>query len=145
MSGKRHSQNEKAGIVGLIGGILMMVGGVTGAATWSSIGEQAIEITHIEALGQIFQVLVLLGSLGGLLVILGSLFIGWNVLNIKTTTRVKAGKFMIAIGAGFGIIGLLIFLLLTMMGNDPFGNFLGAIGIGFIGLVCSIYARQKSG
>jgi hypothetical protein len=145
MSRRRHSQNEKAGIVGLIGGILMMVGGVTGAATWSSIGEQIIEITGIGALGQIFQILVLLGSLGGLLVILGSLFIGWDVLNIKTSTRVKSGKLMITIGAGFGIIGLLIFLILTMMGDDPLGNFMGAIGIGFVGLVCSIYARQKSG
>lgn len=145
MNRKRHSQNEKAGIVGLIGGVLMMVAGVTGAATWKNIGEQVIEITGIEAFGQIFQILVLLGSLGGLLVILGSVFIGWNILNIKTASRVKGGKFMITIGAGFGIIGLLIFLFLTMMGDDPLGNFLGAIGIGFIGLVCSIYARQKSG
>jgi hypothetical protein len=144
-TGRRRSQNEKAGIVGLIGGILMMIGGVTGAATWNSIGEQAVAITGIQILGCVFKVLVLLGSLGGLLVILGSLFIGWSTRNIKTTTRVKSGKLMIALGAGFGFIGLLIFLLLTMFGDDPMGNFIGAIGIGFVGLICSIYARQKSG
>ena len=145
MSEKRHSQNEKAGIVGLIGGVLMMVAGVTGAATWKNIGEQVVTITGIDALGSVFQILVALGSLGGLLVILGSLFIGWNVLNIKTTSRVKGGKIMITIGAGFGLLGLLIFLLITMLGEDPFGNFIGAIGIGFAGLICSIYARQKCG
>jgi len=133
----KHSQNGKAGIVGLIGGVLMIVGGVTGAATWRNIGEQTIEITGIQALGQIFQILVLLGSLGGVFVIFGSLYI--------SLSRVKVGKVMIAIGAGFGIIGLLIFVLLTLLGDDPLGNFLGAIGLGFVGLVCSIYARQKSG
>ncbi|MDO9537740.1 MAG: hypothetical protein Q7J68_05440 [Thermoplasmata archaeon] len=144
MSGKRANQNEKAGIVGLIGGILMLIAGVTGAATWGNIGEQAVNITGIDALGQIFQVLVLIGSLGGFLVIMGSVFIGWNLGKIKTTTRVKSGKLMITIGAGFGMIGLLILLLITMLGEDPFLNFLGAIGIGFIGLIMSIYARQKS-
>jgi hypothetical protein len=143
-SRRRHSQNEKCGMVGMVGGILMMIAGVTGAATWGNIGEQAMDITGIKALGTVFQVLVALGSLGGLLVILGSIFIGWRIINIKTKNRVKSGKLMITIGAGFGLFGLLIFLLLTMLGDDPMGNFLGAIGIGFVGLVCSIYARQKS-
>ncbi len=143
-AGRRRSQNEKAGLVGIIGGILMMIAGVTGAATWASIGDQAIDITGVRALGMVFQVLVALGSLGGLLVILGSLFIGWQSIKIKTKNRVKVGKFMITIGAGFGLIGLLIFLALTMLGDDPFRNFLGAMSIGFVGLICSIYARQKA-
>jgi len=143
-TGRRRSQNEKAGLVGIIGGILMMIAGVTGAATWASIGDQAIDITGVRALGMVFQVLVALGSLGGLLVILGSLFIGWQTIKIKTKNRVKVGKSMITIGAGFGLIGLLIFLVLTALGDDPLGNFLGAIGIGFVGLICSIYARQKA-
>jgi hypothetical protein len=141
---RRRSQNEKAGLVGIIGGILMAIAGVTGAATWKNIGDQAFAITNIDALRTVFQVFVALGSLGGLLVILGSLFIGWQIIKIKTKNRVKVGKFMITVGAGFGLIGLLIFLVLTMLGDDPFGNFLGALGIGFVGLLCSIYARQKA-
>ncbi len=141
---RRRSQNEKAGIVGIIGGILMLIAGVTGAATWASIGEQAESITGIAALGTVFQVLVALGSLGGLLVILGCLFIGWQIIRIRTKNRVKAGKVLISIGAGFGLLGLIIFIVLTALGDDPFGNFLGAIGIGFVGLLCSIYARQKA-
>lgn len=141
---RRRSQNEKAGIVGIIGGILMLIAGVTGAATWASIGEQAESITGITALGTVFQVLVALGSLGGLLVILGCLFIGWQIIKIRTKNRVKLGKILISIGAGFGLLGLIIFIVLTALGEDPFGNFLGAIGIGFVGLLCSIYARQKA-
>ncbi len=141
---RRRSQNEKCGIIGLIGGILMIIAGVTGAVTWRNIGELAVQITGSDALGPVFQVLVALGSLGGILVIIGAIFIGWPIIRIRTKNRLKVGKLMITIGAGFGLLGLLIFLLLTMLGDDPFGNFLGAMSIGFIGLVCSIYARQKS-
>jgi hypothetical protein len=141
---RRRSQNEKCGIIGLVGGILMIIAGVTGAATWRNIGEMAAQITGTDALGSVFQVLVALGGLGGLLVILGSTFIGWPIIKIKTKDRLKFGKLMITIGAGFGLLGLLIFLLLTMLGDDPLIHFIGAIGMGFVGLLCSIYARQKS-
>jgi hypothetical protein len=141
---RRRSQNEKCGIIGMVGGIFMIIAGVTGAATWRNIGELAAQITGTAALGSVFQVLVALGGLGGILVIFGAIFIGWPIIRIKTRDRLKFGKLMITIGAGFGLLGLLIFLLLTMLGDDPFGNFLAAMGIGFIGLVCSIYARQKS-
>ena len=143
-SRRRASENEKAGIIGLVGGILMIVAGVTGAFTWAKIGDLAFEITGMEIVGTFFQVLVLLGSLGGLLVILGSLVLGWKLFKIKTANRVKAGKLLITIGAGFGLFGLIIFIVLTALGEDAFGNFLGAIGIGFIGLILSIVARQKA-
>lgn len=133
----RRSQNEKCGIVGIIGGILMAIGGVTGAATWQKIGDLAIEITGMDFLGPLFQVLVALGALGGLLVILGAAIIGW-------TRHVKGGKLLIAVGAGFGLLGLLVFVLFTLLGDDPFSSFLGALSIGFVGLICSIYARQKA-
>ncbi|MBA3045333.1 MAG: hypothetical protein KKH41_08430 [Candidatus Thermoplasmatota archaeon] len=141
---RRRSQNETCGIIGMVGGIFMIIAGVTGAVTWRRIGELAVDITGVEALGPAFQILVALGGLGGILVILGSIFIGWPIIRIRTKNRLNIGKLMITIGAGFGLLGLLIFLLLTMLGGDPFGNFMGALGMGFVGLICSIYAVQKS-
>ncbi len=138
------TNNEKAAWIGIVGGILMIIAGVTGAATWNAIGEQAIEITGNQDLGSIFQILVAVGSLGGFLVILGCFFIGWKVGKMKRKHRVKVGKVFVSLGAGFGLIGLLIFVILALLGDDPFGNFLGAIGIGFIGLLFTVWARQRA-
>ncbi len=130
------SNNKKAGSMAIIGGVLMLLAGVTGAAAWKALGDTAIEITGMGALGTIFQMLVLIGSLGGLVVILGGLMVSLESVSI--------GKIMITIGAGFGIIGLIIFLVVTFMGDQPAGNFLAGIGLGFIGLVLTIIARQKA-
>jgi len=144
MSRRRKSgltTSEKAAWLGIAGGILMIIAGVTGAATWNNIGEIAIQITGLDGLAPVFQVLVLLGSLGGLIVILGALFIGWKIVKWPKKRRLQIGNIMITIGAGFGLIGLMILLAIILLGDDPFGNFLGAIGIGFIGLILSIKAR----
>ena len=127
------STSEKAGWLGIAGGVMMIIAGVTGAATWENIGNIAIQITGLDGLGPVFQGLVLLGSLGGFLVILGSMFIGWKIIKWPRNRRHKIGKVMISIGAGFGLIGLMIMLAIILFGDDPLGNIIGAIGIGFIG------------
>ncbi len=127
--------NRRAGIIALIGGVLMLIAGVTGASTWAKIGDIAIDITGLESLGIVFQILVLIGSLGGIIVILGGLVL---------QKAVTPAKIMITLGAGFGIIGLIIFVVVTMIGDNPALNFISAIGLGFIGLILSIVARQKA-
>ncbi len=131
--------NEEAGIYAIVGGVLMLIAGVTGAATWARIGDLAVEITGQESLEMVFQVLVLIGSLGGLVVILGGVLI-----HGKLVESVSGGKMLITIGAGFGLIGLLIFLVVTMMGESPAITIIAAMGLGFVGLVLSIAARQKA-
>ncbi len=130
------SNNENAGLIAIIGGVLMLLAGITGAAAWKALGELAIDVTGMESLGIVFQVLVLIGALGGLVVILGGLMV--------RRESVSVGKILITIGAGLGIIGLIIFLIVTFMGDDPAGNFIAGIGLGFIGLVLTIVARQKA-
>ncbi|MFP4051509.1 MAG: hypothetical protein ACLFVB_07205 [Thermoplasmata archaeon] len=127
--------NRKAGMIAVVGGVLMLIAGVTGASTWREIGDIAIDITGVQSLGIVFQVLVLIGSLGGLVVIVGGLILQKSV---------TSGKILITIGAGFGIIGLIIFLVVTFMGDNPAANFISAIGLGFIGLILTIVARQKA-
>ncbi len=130
------SNNENAGLIAIIGGVLMLLAGVTGAAAWKALGDLAIEATGTESLGIVFQVLVLIGALGGLVVIIGGIMV--------RRESVPVGKILITIGAGLGIIGLIIFLIVTFMGDSPAGNFLAGIGLGFIGLVLTIIARQKA-
>ena len=141
---KGITNNEKAAWLGIVGGILMIIAGVTGAATWNSIGDQAVSITGNQDLATAFQALVLLGSLGGFLVIIGCLFIGWKIVKMDRKKRVKLGKFFVSIGAGFGLFGLLIIGILILLGDDPMGNFIGAMGIGFIGLMLTVMARQRT-
>jgi len=132
------SNNEKAGLIALVGGILMLLAGVTGAAAWVTIGEIVEEMMGNDSLTIVFQILAILGGLGGLLVILGGLLF-WK----KGSGSAKVGKLLITIGAGFGLIGLIIFIILALMGDDPGTALFGALTIGFIGLILSIIARMK--
>ena len=144
MAKRLMTRNEQAGLIAIIGGILMLVAGVTGAATWAALGDLIVEVTGSADLKMPFQVLALIGSLGGLLVILGGLMIHGKYIKMKKDKRVKLGKLFITIGAGMGVIGLLIFLALALFSADPAGNILGAVGMGFIGLILTIVARAKT-
>ena len=131
----KKNENEKAGLIGIVGGILLLIAGVTGAAAWQSISDTIVSLTGIEILGLVFGILVILGSLGGLLVIAGGFLIRGN-------KKVGPGKTMVTIGAGFGLIGLIIFIILTVRnGQMPF---LTGLSIGFIGLILTISARKKA-
>ncbi|MCK5024348.1 MAG: hypothetical protein KAR56_01890 [Thermoplasmata archaeon] len=142
--GKRLMSNaEQAAYIGLLAGIFMIIAGVTGAATWSSIGQIIVEFTGIDSLGLAFQILAALGSIGGLLVILGACWIGGRKFILFKKRNKKAGSILISIGTGFGLLGFIIFAVLILISHDPAASFMGAAGIGFIGLVLSIIARRK--
>ena len=137
------SKADQAAYIGLVAGIMMIIAGVTGAATWRTIGQIAEDFTGIEALGLVFQILAVLGSIGGLLVILGACWVGGRKFKLFTKRNKKAGAILITIGAGFGLLGLIIFAVIILISEDPAASFMGAAGIGFIGLVLSIITRQK--
>lgn len=127
---------------GIIGGFMMLAAGVTGAATWGNLGFVAVELTGIEALWIPFLILMILGSLGGLLVIFGA----WLIMTkgtMRRKNRVRLGKTLISIGAGFGLIGLVILIIVSLVGNNFAQLILGA-NLGFIGLVLTIIARKKA-
>jgi len=136
--GKQMTNREKAAIYAIIGGILMLIVGVTGAGAWQTIGELVESFIENDSLNIVFQVLVLIGGLGGLIVILGGLLIK------SKKDNVKFGKLLITLGAGFGLIGLIILVVLTVLGDNPGSELYGVLGIGFIGLIFSIAARQKA-
>ena len=144
MAKKKLTNNEQAGLIAIIGGILMLLAGISGAATWKALGDMAFEVTGNDSLNIVFQVLALMGSLGGIIVLLGGLMIHGKYIKMKKVKRLKFGKTFITIGAGMGVVGLIIFLVLALLTDDPAGNVLGAIGLGFIGLVLTIISRKKA-
>ena len=144
MGKKKMTNNEQAGLMAIIGGILMLLAGMSGAATWKALGDMAFEITGNDSLNIVFQILALVGSLGGLVIMLGGLMIHGKYIKMKKDKRVKSGKLFITLGAGMGVIGLIIFLVLAIFSDDPGGNIFGAVGLGFIGIILTIAARKKT-
>lgn len=131
--------NQEAGLYAILGGVLMLIAGTTGASTWAQIGEIVIDITEMQFLGIVFQILVMIGSFGGLVVILGGLLIHGMLAE-----SVLGGKILITIGAGFSLISLIILVVVTLMGDNIISTFIAVLGVGFIGLILSIVGRQKA-
>ena len=128
MSGR----NRIAMIIAIAAGILLVVAGLSGAAKWETI--KTFVTTHIIdniAVQIVFAILIFIASLGGISVIIGGMLIGKN--------RVRTGKFTISLGAGMGLIGLIVSIVVAVMENSLIiGEF---TSVGGIGLILSIVAR----
>ena len=111
----------------------MIIGGISGLATWETIKD--FVTTHImdnSIMQIVFTILIFIASLGGIAVIAGGILIGKN--------NVRLGKFIIALGAGLGLIGLIFsFIVSYIEGNLTLGSF---SSVGVIGLILSIVARM---
>ena len=135
MTSGRMEKNRKAMKMGLVAGVLLLIAGITGAATMGSV-KDAVEknLTGSETVALVLVALIFLASLGGLIVIVGALMFGKD--------RVRLGKFLIMIGVGFGVVGLLITVFTWALGTPP------TLGVGFamtlLGLVLSIWARMEA-
>ena len=127
------SRNNQAMGIAIVAGILLIIGGISGLATWETIKD--FVTTHImdnSIMQIVFTILIFIASLGGIAVIAGGILIGKN--------KVGLGKFIIALGAGLGLIGLIFSFIVTFMeGNFTIGSF---TSIGTIGLILSIVARM---
>jgi len=127
------SKNSKAMVIAIIAGILLLVAGLSGMAAWTAIKDFVIEnVTDNEIVQYVFAILIFIASLGGIAVIIGGLLIGKG--------KVGTGKFLIMLGAGLGLIGLIFSIVVAYMEeNLTIGSFLS---IGAIGLILSIIARM---
>jgi hypothetical protein len=129
------SRNKAAMGVAIAAGLLLLIEGVSGFATWTTIKEFVTNnVIDNEIVLYIFVILILIASLGGIAVIIGGLLIGKN--------KVKTGKFIIALGAGLGLIGLIVSIIIGVSEGSFTLNSL--ITLGAIGLILSIVARMMA-
>jgi len=128
------SKNNVAVGLAIVAGILLLIAGVSGLATWETIKEFVTEHVVDNSIVQVvFAVLIFIASLGGISVIIGGLLI-WK-------DTIKTGKFLITLGAGLGLIGLIFSIIVGIIeGSFAIGSF---FSIGAIGLIISIIARLK--
>ena len=126
------SKNSKAVIVAVFAGILLLISGISGLATWETIKNFVTDNIIDNYIVQIiFVVLLFIASLGGISVIIGGLLIGKD--------KIVTGKIFISLGAGLGLIGLLVSIIIAFMENSfTLGSF---FSVGTIGLILSIVAR----
>ncbi|TFG13674.1 MAG: hypothetical protein EU531_09585 [Promethearchaeota archaeon] len=116
------------GSLGFIGTLLTFIGGLMGAET-------------AEFINLLLIVLGFIAGGGGLTVIIGALIAGFG--------PDRLGRFIIGLGIGVGLIGLIILIITNLMGglplNDLFAILLSTFnGIyGFIGVVLSIFSRMR--
>ncbi len=126
------SRNSKAMVIAILAGILLLIAGVNGVVAWETI--KSFVNTYImdnSIIQMIFVVLIFIASLGGIAVITGGLLIGKN--------KVGTGKFLIALGVGMGLIGLIFSSYISYKeGNITIGSF---CSVGAIGIILSIVAR----
>ena len=120
-------------VIAIIAGILLLIAGISGAATWEAIKNfVAQQFPGNEILELVFVILIFIASLGGIAVIIGGLLIGKN--------KIGTGRFFILLGAGMGIIGLIFSIIVAYSeGSLTIGSFLS---IGMIGIILSIAARM---
>jgi hypothetical protein len=122
-------------IIAFIAGICLLLSGTSGFATWKTVQQFVTTFLINNLFVQIiFLIIIFIASLGGVAVILGGMFIGKN--------NVITGKFLIMLGTGMGLIGLIIACMIAIIqSNQILGGF---FSIGTFGILLSIIARKKA-
>ncbi len=135
MSRRPLTGSEKAALLAGIAGLLMLGSGVTGASQWQRTFELIQALIGASPLLRFTQlVFVVIGSVGGIFVLLGGYAFRED--------RVRTGKILILFGTGFTVVSLVVFLVLAVQhGEWPFAG--GAV-LGFLGVVLSVVARFKA-
>jgi len=138
------TRNRIAGYMAIVGGILILIGGGTGMAGFlqelSDIIQEMLGSKN-QTIETIFWILIVIAALGGLAVIIGGLLFLKNYIIV--------GKILIALGAGFGIIGLILGLISAVYQGDELKYFAwlttSLMGIGFIlSLIARFVAKRPS-
>ncbi len=122
----------------VFGGILMIIGSVAGDVTVYRMIFDFIEEHVTQDYSMVFSIiLTILGVIaagGGFTVLVGT--------GVIASGHSLVGKIVIALGAGMGIIGLII-MLVTGAISGTLMDRLFSIGPGFVGVLLTIIARLK--
>ena len=129
----------------IIGGILMIISSVIGSVAFfetlfsyieADVGEDVAKIVSL-----VIQILAYIALGGGISVIIGSIIVAMD--------HYRLGKFIIGIGAGMGLISLLIFLITGIVEGSILEELDQIVletihgSYGFLGVILTIIARMK--
>ncbi len=138
-------ENKKWIVICIIGGILMFVSSVVGNISFYAfifgiaiavLGPQSAAIFSI-----VFLIFYFIALAGGIAVIVGAVIVALNQYFI--------GKFIISLGAGMGLVSLIILIIVNLIAGSLIASLFGIlIGIlngtyGFLGVILTIVARFK--
>ena len=138
-------ENKKWILLCIIGGILMIISSVVGSIAFFETMFSAIEADVGEDVAKIVSLVIqILGYVamgGGISVIIGALIVAMD--------HYRLGKFLISLGAGMGLISLIIFFISGIFEGSIVEDVEGIVsGIthgsyGFLGILLTIMARIK--
>lgn len=138
-------ENKKWILLCIIGGILMIISSVVGSIAFFETMFSAIEADVGEDVAKIVSLVIqILGYVamgGGISVIIGALIFAMD--------HYRLGKFLISLGAGMGLISLIIFFISGIFEGSIVEEVEGIVsGIahgsyGFLGILLTIIARIK--
>ena len=141
-------KHKKWILISLIGGILMIVGGISGNVSFytyvfnfisTHVGEEAVA----ESLSLLLYIFGYIAAGGGVSVIIGTIF--------AAREQYRLGKLIIGLGAGMGLIGFCIHIVTALMAGSLAAEIMFIIygllglneGTGFAGVILTIFARSK--
>lgn len=123
----------------ILGGILMIISSAVGSVSFFAlvfgIASDLLGEEVALALSIVLTIFAIIAALGGVAVIIGVILV--------TRDKIGLGKFIIGLGAGMGLIGLIIFIISSFM-----AGVLAIIyalingGYGLLGVILTILARR---
>ncbi len=131
-------RNKLAGIIAIIGGILLFISGTAGMVGFleslHDIVNELMGDTN-ETIENVFWILIIIAMLGGISVMIGGYLI-WKDFPI-------AGKILIILGTSMGVVGLIISLIGALYHGET-DNFMNWLTTSFagIGIICAIAAQK---
>jgi len=123
----------------ILGGIIMIISSLVGSVSFFALVFGIVsDLFGSEvalALSIVLTIFAIIAGLGGIAVIIGVILV--------TRDKIGLGKFIIGLGAGMGLIGLIIFIITNFMAG-PLAIVYALIsgGIGLFGVILTIFARR---
>jgi hypothetical protein len=140
-------ENKKWIVLCIIGGILMIIGSTVGDISFFrllvDLASGVLTEDVLNILSIVLRILSWIALGGGISVILGSILV--------MVGRYGVGKFIIGLGAGMGLIGLIIFMITGLIAGGLVNNLVAVFidfisfrgSFGFVGVLLTIVARLK--
>ena len=134
-------EDKKWVVICIIGGLLMFLSAVVGSASFFALvfAEASKQLGPETALvlSIVLMIFTIIALGGGISVIIGAILVSKD--------KIGLGKFIIGLGAGMGLIGLVIFVITSLLAGTILGVAIGLINgsYGFLGVLLTIFSRLK--